>query len=70
MTFYGTTLNGKTPVMTTELLKGRGVKMINSQPNSILTHNGEIYKNLYNYWLTEKAFIKLKETTTLDRACF
>ena len=69
MTFYGTTLNGKYPVMTAELLEGNGIKRSNNEPNSILTHKCKIYKGLYTYWLSEKAFTKLQETTNLERAC-
>lgn len=69
MNFYGTSSNGKTPVMTAELLEGRGITRIDNQPNRLLTHKCKIYKGLYTYWLSEKAFAKLKETTNLERAC-
>lgn len=69
MTFYGTTSNGKTPVMTAELLEGKGIKRIDIEPSRVLEHKCKLHKGLYIYWLTETAFANLKETTNLERAC-
>jgi hypothetical protein len=68
MTFYGTSSNGKYPVMTTELLKGRGINKVSNEPNGLVEHKCKIYKNMYRYWITEKAFNALKEKTNMTRA--
>ena len=68
-TFYNeTSLNGKFQVMTTEELKGRGIKKVSN--NAITTQKGNTYKNLNKYWVSKKVFEVIKENTNTQRACF
>lgn len=57
--FYSTsTLNGKVQVMTTEELSGTGVTK--TRANAITTQKNTIYKNLNEFWVTEKKFKAIK----------
>lgn len=69
MKFYGTTSNGKYPVMTAELLEGKGIKKINNEPTMVLEHKCQLHKGLYMYWLTQSAFNKLIKNNNMERAC-
>jgi len=62
MIYFGTTLNGKYPVATSQELSGRGIKKVTNEKSEILEYKGEIIKGLYKYFITAKAFSKLKET--------
>ena len=68
-TFYNeTSLNGKYQVMTTEELKGKGIRKVSG--NAITTQKGNIYKNLNNYWVSKEVLETIKENNNTERACF
>ena len=62
MIYFGTSINGKYLVATSKELSGRGIKKVTNEKSEILEYKGEIVKGLYKYFITAKAFNKLKET--------
>ena len=66
-TFYNeTSLNGKYQVLTTEELSEKGTIKISS--NAITMQDGEIFKNLNNYWVTKDVFENIKSYPKSNRA--
>lgn len=66
--FNETSLNGKFEVMSNVELQMPGIIKVGS--NSILTHKGEIYKNLLHYWVTKDALDEIKQTLSPVRTSF
>lgn len=67
--FYkSTSSNGKFQILTLEELTGKSVKKVGS--NSILTHKGEIHKNLNNYWVTASELEHIKVNYITETASF
>ena len=68
MTFYGETLNGSYPVMTKELLSGRGIKRVSKDATYMLEHKSKLHKNLFKYWITPAAFNKLSKNINIEKS--